>query len=207
MTKATVQLNDKQRKLVEDNHNLIYSFLNKHELHSREWYDVCAIGLCRAALHYNGSSQFSTFAYKCMLNEVRKVMRISRTQKSVPDSETISLSTEVRIVCDKTTYTLDEFIPSKSNTEDEALGKIWVEWFIEKVPLTTLKVLYGKLNEKTCRELAEDLGVSFSRISAVTRKLQEYCKRNSRYVPRSTNDEDERQKYIEQIKILLDKLS
>lgn len=65
------RLNDEQRKLVEDNHNLIYAFLNSNNLSIDEYYDLAAIGICKAALSYKEDvSKFSTFAYKCMWNQV-----------------------------------------------------------------------------------------------------------------------------------------
>lgn len=90
-------LNEQQRKLVEDNHNLIYSFLNSHHLSLdavEDWYGTAAIGLCKAALIYDESrgSKFSTLAYLCMDNEVKMIMRNNR--KCV--STVASLDDEVR---------------------------------------------------------------------------------------------------------------
>lgn len=77
------KLNDKQRKLAEENHNLIYSFLKSRQLSLdavEDWYGTAAIGLCKAALVYdeNRGAKFATLAYICMENEVRCVMRISK---------------------------------------------------------------------------------------------------------------------------------
>lgn len=82
-------LNDAQRKLVEDNHNLIYSFLNSRHLSldaTEDWYGTAAIGLCKAALNFDESrgAKFATLAYICMDNEVRMVMRNNR-KCIVPD--------------------------------------------------------------------------------------------------------------------------
>lgn len=76
-------LNDKQRKLVEENHNLIYSYLHSHKLSLdaiEDWYGTAAIGLCKAALVYDESrgAKFSTLAYLCMDNEVKQIMRKSK---------------------------------------------------------------------------------------------------------------------------------
>lgn len=76
-------LNDAQRKLVEDNHNLIYSFLNSRHLSLdsvEDWYGTAAIGLCKAALTFDESrgAKFTTLAYICMDNEVRMVLRTRR---------------------------------------------------------------------------------------------------------------------------------
>ena len=46
----SIQLNDEQRKLVADNHNLIYQYLIDNNLPQDEYYDIAAIGLCKAAL-------------------------------------------------------------------------------------------------------------------------------------------------------------
>lgn len=70
------RLNDEQRQLAADNHNLIYSFLSSNNLSIDEWYDVAAIGLCKAALNFDGGiAKFSTYAYKCMWNMVHIEMR------------------------------------------------------------------------------------------------------------------------------------
>ena len=73
------QLNKEQQKLVEYNHNLIWSFMNKNKLSTNaveDWYGTCAIGLCKAAIAYNPDKnlKFSTLAYVCMHNEVKKVL-------------------------------------------------------------------------------------------------------------------------------------
>lgn len=73
------QLNKTQQKLVEDNHNLIYSFMHKNKLSFdavEDWYGTCAVGLCKAALTYNPDKnvKFNTLAYVCMKNEMTKVL-------------------------------------------------------------------------------------------------------------------------------------
>ena len=45
-------MTEKQKQLVVDNHNLIYSFLHKHGFDEEEFYDLAAIGLCKAAKSY-----------------------------------------------------------------------------------------------------------------------------------------------------------
>lgn len=91
-------LNNQQRKLVEDNHNLIYSFLKQHKLSLdavEDWYGTAAIGLCKAALIFDESrgSKFSTLAYLCMNNEVRMVMRANRKNVTVTTSLNDDIST------------------------------------------------------------------------------------------------------------------
>lgn len=64
-------LNDNQRELVKNNHNLIYSYLHSHGLDVEEWYDIAAIGLCNAAMTYKDDvAKFTTYAYKCIRSQI-----------------------------------------------------------------------------------------------------------------------------------------
>jgi len=66
------KLNEEQQKLVEDNYKLIYFFLKKYNLDNEDWYDIAAIGLCKAAKAYKpGATKFSTYAMVVMLNEIK----------------------------------------------------------------------------------------------------------------------------------------
>lgn len=70
-------LNSAQQKLVEENHDLIFAFLEKHNLSlddTEDWYGSAAIGLCNAAVLYtsNGGDKFPAIAYECMDNEVKR---------------------------------------------------------------------------------------------------------------------------------------
>lgn len=80
-------LTDEERDLVTNNHNLIYSYLNKYNL-SDDYYDLCALGLCRAAHFYEPErGKFSSFAFLCMSNAIsmewRKVQRQVQTTVSL----------------------------------------------------------------------------------------------------------------------------
>lgn len=82
------KLNEAQKKLVEENHNLIYKYLNSRKLSLdsiEDWYGTAAIGLCKAALIFDPSrgTKFSTLAYICMDNDIRRIMRDSRKNVTV----------------------------------------------------------------------------------------------------------------------------
>lgn len=79
-----------QEQLVTDNHNLIYFFLNKWEKileysDMTDYYDICAIGLCKAAITYDSSKdvKFATYAGVCIENEIKIELR-NRKKYSAP---------------------------------------------------------------------------------------------------------------------------
>ena len=73
-----MKLTEEQKKLVEDNHNLIYWFARKKHIDIEEYYDILAQGLCIAAHNYNSSKgSFSAYAYLVMNTEMQKEHRKS----------------------------------------------------------------------------------------------------------------------------------
>ncbi len=86
-----MRMTEEQRKIAEQNHNLIYDFLYKNELNIEEYYDIAAIGLCKAAMNYNSKrGRFSTLAFKCMKNEVNHHISYINRKKRIPPSHIYS---------------------------------------------------------------------------------------------------------------------
>ena len=87
-------LTEQQQELVEKNHNLIYGFANRHKLPIDEYYDILAIGLCKAAQKYNnGNGVFSTFAYTCMKNVLFNYWKKNNAMGAIPDNKIVSYDT------------------------------------------------------------------------------------------------------------------
>lgn len=65
-------LNQKERRFAEENHGLIYSFMNCYRLPEAEYYDICAIAYLLAVKEWHGKPElrekycFSTIAFKKM---------------------------------------------------------------------------------------------------------------------------------------------
>ena len=58
------QLTSKQKELVEVNHNLIYKFASIKNVSIEEYYDILAIGLCKAAMAFDeNKGKFSTVSF------------------------------------------------------------------------------------------------------------------------------------------------
>lgn len=79
------RLTEEQRELASKNHNLIYWFANKNNISIDDFYDVLAIGLCKAARAFDDDKgEFSTFACKCMKNELYMHLKSARRQCVIP---------------------------------------------------------------------------------------------------------------------------
>lgn len=84
-------LTNEQQKLVETNHNLIYKFAHKENLVIDDYYDILAIGLCRAAMGFDESKgKFSTLAFHCMKNELCMYWRHGQRQSAIPENMILS---------------------------------------------------------------------------------------------------------------------
>lgn len=85
------KLTDEQKKLVEDNHNLIYSYANKKHISAEKWYDVLAIAICKAARTFDSDKgKFSTWAYRFMDNELRTCWNKENKKSKIPESFMLS---------------------------------------------------------------------------------------------------------------------
>lgn len=67
-------MTDEQKKLAEDNLNLVYYYMNQHKLDYETYYDILCIKLCEAAKVYDETMgyQFSSLAYKYFASGVNK---------------------------------------------------------------------------------------------------------------------------------------
>lgn len=87
------KLTKEQQQLVEDNHNLIYSYLHKRHLpidSTFDFYGDAALGLCTAAYIYDPSLgfKFSVIAYKSMETEINNSLkRINKYINCILDIE------------------------------------------------------------------------------------------------------------------------
>lgn len=113
-------LTSEQKKIVEDNHNLIYFYINKNNLDENEYYDLLALSLCKAAKKFDPSkSKFSTFALHCFkmdhLIEIRNKKAVKR------DALVISLSDKIYTSDDGKETELVEIIPGDRDVFDKMI--------------------------------------------------------------------------------------
>lgn len=156
-------LNDEERKFIEENHGLIYSFLKKNNLSVDEYYDIAVFGFIEAVKKYNSSKgSFSSIAYVCMLSTVRQEMRKSKFR-----SERIKItSLDVEL---KEDICIKDLIPSLDTVESIYLHNEYVER-IEKLPekLRTVVILLASGYNQV--EIAKRIKCSQSYVSRLITK-------------------------------------
>lgn len=127
-------MSDEQRKLVEDNHHLIYFFLRKYNLPIDEWYDMAAIGLCKAAKSYNEElSKFATYACKCMFTTVFCERRKEKSLKAIPACKLMYYQAEIKTKTDDDCRRSIDYMPSDENVEESVLTQIAYDDIFDKL--------------------------------------------------------------------------
>ena len=146
---------------------LIYGFLHKYRLPVDKWYDVAAIGYCKAARLFDPARgyRFSTFAYPVMSNAVRQEMKLAKTQKRPKD--VISLQTEL-----SDGFTLEQTLVDRKACFEESLTSCMdtekvLNRFIGSLRRQEKLILTLFNAGKTQMEIGEILGVSQQQISMV----------------------------------------
>lgn len=153
------QLTTPQQKLVEENHNLIYKYAVSHNLIIEEYYDLLAVGLCKAALSFNNDRgcAFSTVAYKCMENEVGMYWRHLRRDSAIPDDVIISYETPIESKNDSKNNTLMDVISDNSSIQNIVVGKIMSSALISLLSPLEVEIVNGIVSGLTHSEIAKEL--------------------------------------------------
>lgn len=160
---------------MEENHNLIYSFLYKYHLDVEEWYDLAAIGLCKAANTYNNDkSGFSTYAYKCMYTTIMYEKRKENAKRIIPQNQIVYYESRVNEESkDNDTSTFLNYIPSKQNVENETISTILLENIENELIGNKRKVFLMLRNGYPQCEISKIIGISRQRVSKIKQEIAE----------------------------------
>lgn len=155
-------LTNEQRELVESNHNLIYRFAYNNNLFIDDYYDILAIGLCKASINFDkDKGMFSTYAYRCMLNELRLYWKNNKRKSVIPNALIMSydisgddalLNYELRKNIDNSFCFSDEHI-----THDIVIGDIASTMFINTLNKNEKNIVQFLMNGYSQTEIAEIL--------------------------------------------------
>ena len=169
-----IYITETEKKLVEQNHNLIYTFLQKYHLTIEDYYGLAAIGLCKAAMTFKeGVSSFSTYAYKCMFTTVMIEKRKERASKYIPENQVLYYQAEMSND-DGDTQNFMNYISAKENVEDECLSKCMFDEYSKRLKDRDKQIFQMFREGYKQKEIGKIVGCSQAQVSRVKKKLVEY---------------------------------
>lgn len=154
---ANIKTEEELNRFIEANHNLIYSFLRNYRLDD-EYYGDAAIGLCKAARSFDDSkgTRFSTYAYKCMLNECGQTMRVENRISRLPTISLELTSEDAR----GQDISLENILSAGNNTQEYANTLVHFQWFIDGLDFVGLQIILLKIQDNSCEKIANKLGMT-----------------------------------------------
>ena len=182
----TIILSDEQRKIAEENHNLIYSFARKKNLDIDEFYDLLAIGLCKAAYYFKpNKGKFSTIAYIRMQHEMYNYYKELNMEKRIPKEKIVHYDI-FRTVGKNGDYSTDDVWSNKiidsvitRGVDEQSIDKVFCDSAIKKIsklctPLEKETLYYVLKGVK-----AADIGKKYNITrQAVQQRVKQIAKRS-----------------------------
>ena len=169
-----MKITEKQKQLVEDNHNLIYALLNQYHFSIEEYYDLAAIGLCKAAMTFNDTvANFSTYAYKCMYSIIVCELRKSNRDKRIPKNQILYYEAEVKDgKGDRASFI--NHISSNENLENDVLLKVVLEKYMSKLDDRGKEILNLLRSGYSQREICKMLNCTWKPVWKIKEGLKKW---------------------------------
>jgi len=167
-------LTAEQQELVTNNHQLIYGFCNQRNISLEENYDLCAIGLCKAAEIFDPSRglSFSTLAYRCMANEVQMQKRKENTIARKADVSADSLDRTIK-TDGGTTITLHDVLSNTLVANHNPLSTVMFKDFYESLTEQEKIVIAYRMAGLKQREIAERIHKSRAYVCMILSRVKE----------------------------------
>lgn len=160
-------LTKEQKEFAEENHNLIYSFLLNKGLSFEEYYDIAAIGFCKAVKSYESSrGSFSNYSYICMNNEIG--MHWRRTEQRARGYGVILISLDEPIIGTED-LTVKDTIPHPESVESLLKYDEYLE-IINSLPPPMGEMVSLFIQGYSQSEIAQKTGYSQSYVSRLLKR-------------------------------------
>ena len=176
-----------REKLISHNLRLVAHVVKKYtnSLEVDDLLSVGTIGLIKAidTFNYDKNVQLSTYAARCINNEILMLIRANKKHKNVVSINSLTSSNEEDNDLElKDVLSSDEdelFIQVDNNLTMQKIKKI-IETKLDKREREIIILRYGLINKKalTQKEVADKLGISRSYISRIENKALGIIKNN-----------------------------
>jgi len=172
-------MNERRKKLIEDNYNFIYFKLNKWKtlntsLDNEELLQLCYVGITKAGVNFDFSRglKFITFASVCIDNEIKMELRKSESKLQ----QRCNTFTDMLISYDDTgveVYHRD--LIEKLEVDDKTIivdDMISVKEIIEKELTDREKIIFIKsfFENKNQREIAKEINITQSYVCRILKR-------------------------------------
>lgn len=168
-----MRLNDKQRKLVEDNHKLIYFYCKKYNVSVEDYYDSLAMALCYAAYNYDDTKgAFSTLAMKSMYFKMQQEFTYNTKKGQVPIDKITNYENSQQV---------KNMIISNKSPERIVLNKITSQNKLNQILNLTdnekhKEIIKYKLQGLTTTEIGKKVNVTHQNVSRTLKNLKTKAK-------------------------------
>lgn len=171
---------EEREQLIIENEKLVYMVIKKLKIYNQleDYYDVGILGLIKAADTYDKTKgyAFSTYAVKCIENEIKQEIRRTNQCKNKANLNCVSLN--VIIKEEYKSIELGDLIPSDIDIEQELIDKnniFMLNNALKKLSdkeQLIINICYGLngFNKCTQRQIEKKLKISQAQISRIKNK-------------------------------------
>lgn len=172
------KLTDEQRRLIEKNHNLIYSFMNERHI-ELDYYGDFAEKLCSAIPHYNPDKAcLTTFVYNVFDNYWKNILKYKyKPKRYLPIGKRVSIDSCIYNSGGEPVK-ISEIIGAEDmgyeEAEDSDLIKTIRKEIKKRYPKDTIteSIIDYIIKGYNCREVGDIYGVSRQSINARVQKIK-----------------------------------
>lgn len=169
------------KKLVTENHNLIFYFLNKRNMSVEEWYDILAIALCNAAETFDeNKSKFATYASKCMSYAVCKELQLQEHSNRKINKNTWSYEEKIKgELYNRDDATVQSILPNIFNTESEAITNVVFLDCYNQLCERDKKIVSMLANGYNMKEIGRRFDITSEAVRLIKIKFRQMLKRRN----------------------------
>lgn len=165
-----------ERKLAEENHNLIYAFLSKGKYSIEDYYNIVVFGYLKGIQVYcrradlQGKYKLSVIVWNYMKAEISNYFKTESAQKRTTEETILSFDTE-----GAETESLYNLIGGKS-AESDVLESIFAEGILKNLTETQRKIICikaeGYNNTEACKLLEIASSTLYKEINRIKHILE-----------------------------------
>lgn len=170
-------MTNEAKKLVIENHNLIFYFLNKRNMSIEEWYDILAIALCKAAKTFDeNKSKFITYVLKCINNAVCEELRLQDCLNRKVNKTTCSYEEKIYNHSD---LTVQSILPNTFNTESEAITNVVFLDCYNQLCDRNKKIVSMLADGYNMKEIGKKFGITSEAVRLIKIKFRQMLERRN----------------------------